>query len=98
MNIRFNPLSAYRNTSSVSGKRGKYDVSADKGAVKTDKVTISAEGSDYAQTVKIQNDISAEVSEYGSADRLAAIKKQIADGSYGVSSKEIADRILERFA
>lgn len=99
MNIRFNTMNAYRSTTAVGNKVSKSEVTTiATGKKMTDKITISADATDYAQIAKVQNTVVSGVKECGSAERISELKKQIAEGTYSVSSKETAERILGRYA
>lgn len=55
----------------------------------TDKVDFSSEAKDFAAINKILSDI-PEVRE----DKVQAIKERMANGTYNVTAKEVADKIL----
>ena len=102
MNIRFNALQNYgansiKNTVPAA-KGGSNDVKSTGFEIaKSDVVSIKADASDVA-AARVKTDIAANVNSLSSADRISAIKAKVADGSYFVSSEDIAGRILERFA
>ena len=100
MNIRLNALKNYntRATSSVSKvSESKLSSVKTQTAGKTDTVSIKANSADFS-AAKVQNEISANVNSLSNADRIAEIRQKIADGSYNVSSQDIAASILDRFA
>ena len=96
MNIRLNALKNYntRATAPVSKvNEAKLSSAKTQNSGKTDMVSISANASDFS-AAKIQNEISAEVNSLSSGERIAEIKKQISEGTYNVSSQDIAASIL----
>ena len=101
MNIRFNALQNYgaqsiKNTvPAVKGAAGEVKQGFE--IAKSDVVSIKADASDVA-AARVKTDIAANVNSLSSADRINAIKAKVADGSYFVSSEDIAGKILERFA
>ena len=72
-------------------KAAGFDIS------KNDVVSIKADASDVA-AARVKTTIAANVNSLSSADKINALKASIADGSYFVSSEDIAGKILERFA
>ena len=103
MNIRLN--NAMRNysaqglkTSAAAQKSVGSDVKAAGFDIsKSDVVSIKADASDVA-AARVKTTIAANVNSLSSADKINALKASIADGSYFVSSEDIAGKILERFA
>lgn len=100
MNIRFDAMRNYSTQGlktpvpqKPSGEMRAQGLSA----AKNDVVSIKADASDVA-AAKVRSTISANVNSLSSADRINALKASIADGSYFVSSEDIAGKILERLA
>lgn len=67
-----------------------------KGAVaaNTDKITFSGEASAKAEIGRVTSTYSAEVNSFGSAERLAALREQVREGTYQVSAEDLADAII----
>lgn len=101
MNIRLN--NAMRNYGAQSLKtapapqKGSEVKSAGFDISKNDVVSIKADASDVA-AARVKTTIAANVNSLSSADKINALRASIADGSYFVSSEDIADKILERLA
>ena len=100
MNIRFDAMRNYtaQGLKGPSAPQKTNEVKAQGGNfAKSDVVSIKADASDVA-AAKVRSTVAANVNSLSSADRINAIKASIADGSYFVSSEDIAGKILERFA
>ena len=100
MNIRFDGVRNYgaqnfKNAAAAQKSAGEIRTSA--AYAKNDVVSIKADASDVA-AARVRSTISANVNSLSSADRINALKASIADGSYFVSSEDIAGKILERVA
>ena len=102
MNIRLN--NAMRNygaqslkTAPSAQKSGADTKAAGFEISKNDVVSIKADASDVA-AAKVKTTIAANVNSLSSAEKISALKASIADGSYFVSSEDIAGKILERYA
>ena len=100
MNIRFDAMRNYSTQGLKTPQapvRPSGDVRAQGASFKNDVVSIKADASDVA-AAKVRSTIAANVNSLSSADRINALKASIADGSYFVSSEDIAGSILERLA
>ena len=101
MNINFNTFNKGINkTGSLTGTSnvGRSEVSPSQtGKIKADVISISSDASEYSGIVKIRSSVSSGVNECGSAEKIASLKNVIANGSYEVSSKAVAGKILDRF-
>ena len=102
MSIRLNALKNYNTTSVNSVSKSKDEKTSAVSTkndmqVKADKVSITASAGDFS-AAKVQTKISANVNSLSSSDRINEIKKQIAEGTYNVTSEDIAESILDRFA
>ena len=103
MNIRLNnAMRGYSTqglkTAASAGKSAGADVKAAGFDIsKNDVVSIKADASDVA-AARVKTTIAANVNSLSSADKINALKASIADGSYFVSSEDIAGKVLERFA
>lgn len=98
MKIGYSRINAYNKATTVSSQKGRSEKAEKTGVIKTDKVTISAEGTEYKGLTKIQNEMTAGVNEYGGSTKLERIKRQISEGKYNIPAEELAGRILERLA
>lgn len=101
MNVRLNALNNYsagmiKTTKDMAAEKKITKGAAQSAAAKTDKISISANAADFS-AAKIRGEISASVNSLSGADRISAIKEKVANG-YFVSSEDLADRILDRFA
>ena len=101
MSIRLNAYKNYNAGMVKTVSDRKSSLSAKKqselSASKTDTISISANAAEYS-AAKVQSAVSANVNSLSGADRVAQIKARVVSGEYGVSSEELAERILERFA
>ncbi|MBR6337778.1 MAG: flagellar biosynthesis anti-sigma factor FlgM [Ruminococcus sp.] len=102
MNIRFDAMRNYSTQGLKTSPAAQKAVSGDVKAQgfefsKNDVVSIKADASDVA-AAKVRSTVAANVNSLSSADKINALKASIADGSYFVSSEDIADKILERLA
>ena len=104
MDIRFNAYGNY----SVSGKigvRGDKKAGPSNGSKlvsggvesKADSISISSDAVSYGEISRLGGAIRSELEAASSSDRIASIKEAIRNGSYSVSSEDVAGAILERF-
>ena len=102
MDIRFNALNSYQtNKISPSGRKttsikGEKAVSSGIEA-KADSISISSDAASYGEIYKLGYAIRSEIDSANTADRIASIKEAIRNGSYSVSSDDVAGAILDRF-
>lgn len=102
MDIRFNALNSYQaNKISPSGRRnsqikGEKPVTSGIEA-KADSISISSDAASYGEIYKLGNAIRSEIDAANPADKIASIKEAIRNGSYSVSSDDVAGAILDRF-
>ena len=57
MKIGYSRINAYNKATTVSSQKGRSEKAEKTGVIKTDKVTISAEGTEYKGLTKIQNEM-----------------------------------------
>lgn len=62
----------------------------------TDKITISGEAAAKAELGRLASTVAAEVEGAVSAERLGELRAAVQDGSYYVSSEDLADAMLSR--
>lgn len=60
----------------------------------SDRVEISEEASERNEAMQMAKKINTPSADSGRAERLAAIKKQVEDGTYQVSPEKVAGKIL----
>ncbi len=99
MDIKIRSTNGYANINSVSGTKNKNNDAGVQGiAMKTDNksdiIKISAEGTFQAELDKEVKAISEEINDISSEEKINSIKEQIDNGTYFVSSENIADAIL----
>lgn len=82
-------VNAYKENSLHSVKNGSR-LSEEK----TDVVSISSNANAYREVNAKTNEISEEVKNYASAERIQGIKTKIENGTYAVSTGVVADSIL----
>jgi flagellar biosynthesis anti-sigma factor FlgM len=97
--MKINPASVYGvykpTETPDGGARVKNGTSASVPAVeKQDTIQISSQGKAQQEIGRIVSEIMDEVSQNAGAERLESLKAAIADGSYHVSSDDLADAIL----
>ena len=102
MDIRFNALNSYQATKINSSGRKASAVKGEKAVssgikAKADSISISSNATNYGEINKLSNAIRNEIDAMNGADRIASIKEAIRNGSYSVSSDEVAGAILDRF-
>lgn len=101
MDIRFNALNSY----SVSGKMnvsGAKKNSLNKNDkkisdVKLDSISISNNAVKNSEIFKLNSTIRAEIDGASNSDKISALREAVKNGSYNVSSDDIAGAILDRF-
>lgn len=101
MDIRLNAYSAYK-TNGVSGfqKKGENSIASaatQKDGYLRDVVSISNSANGKSAISKASSSIRADINALSSTDRVSALREQIKNGSYSVSTEDIAGAILERF-
>lgn len=101
MDMKIRSTNGYLNVNSVSStKNKKTDAGVQGMTMKTDSksdiITISAEGTFQAEIDKEIKAISEEISNISSEEKVNSIKEQIANGTYFVSSENVADAILNK--
>ncbi|NLP26609.1 MAG: flagellar biosynthesis anti-sigma factor FlgM [Clostridiales bacterium] len=101
MDIKINSTNAYAKINTVSSSKNKgKDTTIESMVTKADKksdiITISAEGTFQAELDKEIKTISEEISEISSEDRINSIKERVSNGTYFVTSEDVADAILEK--
>ena len=101
MDIRFNALNSYSVTGkmNVSGSKKPGSSKNDKSSVssKKDSISLSSNGVKNSGLYKLNATMRSEIDALSSQERISAIKASIRNGSYNVSSEEVADAILDRF-
>lgn len=101
MDIKINSTNAYAKINAVSSSKSKskdtiIESAVSKADKKSDIITISAEGTFQAELDKEIKTISEEINEISSEDRINLIKEQVSNGTYFVTSEDVADAILEK--
>ncbi|NLK70433.1 MAG: flagellar biosynthesis anti-sigma factor FlgM [Clostridiales bacterium] len=103
MDMKIRPANGFNKINSVSSSKIKSSdvstqssVTAMKADKKSDIITISAEGTFQAELDREIKDISEEINEISSDEKINAIKEQITNGTYFVSSEDVADAILDK--
>ena len=66
--------------------------------MRNDVISISADAVDYSKISDIKKSITSNATNYNDTEKIDSLKKLISDDKYSVSSKDIADKILERLA
>ena len=66
--------------------------------MRNDVISISADAVDYSKISDIKKSITSNATNYNDTEKIESLKKLISDDKYSVSSKNIADKILERLA
>ncbi len=99
MDMKIRSTNGYANINSVSSIKNKNgDAGVQSIAMKTDNksdiIKISAEGTFQAELDKETKAISEEISDISAEEKINSIKEQIDNGTYFVSSENIADAIL----
>ena len=102
MDIRFNALNSYQTAKLNPSGRKSSAIKDEKGITsgikaKADSISISSDASNYGEISRLSNAIRSEIDAANGAERLASIKEAIRNGSYSVSSDEVAGAILDRF-
>lgn len=103
MDIRFNALNSYSATGKVGATGRKASpvksekVSSSIIEAKADSISISSDAASYGEVYKLNNAIRSELDASSGADRIASIKEAIKQGTYSVSSDDVAGAILDRF-
>lgn len=102
MNIQFNSvndcnkLNRISNLSKAVSKNTVVDFPSS--AMRNDVISISADAVDYSKISDIKKSITSNATNYNDTEKIDSLKKLISDDKYSVSSKDIADKILERLA
>lgn len=97
MNINTNVYKQYvKSGSSKISRNFLYGGTEKTSAEKKDSFSLSSEASMFRECGRIIRSSVAEITAPADKDRLSALKQQIANGSYNVSSGQIADAILDR--
>lgn len=65
------------------------------GQNKTDRIEISAAGTELSQKSKIINDVAKEINKPVSPERIAQLKDQINSGNYKIPSDQIAEAMMK---
>lgn len=101
MNISFNTYNnGINKTGAVTGAGsvGKTEAAVNiSGKVKSDVVSISSDAAEYSGINKVRSSVADGVNECGSTEKVAALKQAVANGTYNIPSKDIANKILDRF-
>lgn len=99
MNMKINPASAYQYYKPyMNAAQGEAPVTKKVGAEKTDVVSISGGAPRKGEISRIAQGIAAELETPASASRIQALQTAIEGGQYRVSSEQLADTLLARFA
>jgi anti-sigma28 factor (negative regulator of flagellin synthesis) len=64
-------------------------------SIKRDRVEISSQASKHSELIEMKEKIASEVGKGASPERLQRLKIEIKNGTYSVSSLDIADSILK---
>ena len=102
MNIQFNSVNSCNkfnrisNSSKAVSKNTVVDFPSS--AMRNDVISISADAVDYSKISDIKKSITSNATNYNDTEKIDSLKKLISDDKYSVSSKDIADKILERLA
>ena len=97
MNINTNVYKQYVKSGSARVPRNYSYSGTEKASVsKKDSFSLSSEASMFRECGKIIKSAVAEITSPASEDRINALRQQIKNGSYNISSGQVADAILDR--
>lgn len=85
-------IDAYNQVSQIYQESRPQKVAKKSETTVRDQFTVSSKGKDY-QTAKKALAAAPDIRE----EKVAALKEQIASGSYNVSAQEIADSVVSKF-
>lgn len=102
MGICFNATNGYMKVNDVNMQSSIKDNEKvrtnEKTCCKHDTVMISPEAASFREVEQSTKAVANEVNESVSPEKIQSLKEQIAAGTYGVSSGDVADAILGRLA
>lgn len=97
MNINTNIYKQYVKSGSAPVPRSYNYSGTEKASVsKKDSFSLSSEASMFRECGKVIKSAVSEITSSASDDRIASLRQQIQNGSYNISSSQVADAILDR--
>ncbi len=97
MKINTNVYKQYVKSGNSKVSRSFFYGGTEKASVeKKDSFSLSSEASMFRQCGGVIKDSVSEITAPASKSRINTLRQQIADGSYNVSSGQVADAILDR--
>ena len=90
--VIFRRIDAYNQVSQIYQASRAQKIAKNSETTVRDQFTVSSKGKDY-QTAKKALAAAPDIRE----EKVAALKEQIASGSYNVSAQEIADSVVSKF-